>query len=89
MFKLKLSLPNLAEGGTVTIAGLGELQNGKEYIVKDDMPFREAHATVVAGEYSAEGRRDHVKVLGLPLDEAFANTEGIEVTRVQSGGDNE
>jgi hypothetical protein len=88
MYKLKLTLPNLAEDATVAIAGLGELKNGKEYTIdeKAALAFREAHAAVESSEYDKNGRRSHTKVLGPPLEEAFKYTKGITVIKAASGG---
>jgi hypothetical protein len=91
MFKLKLALPNLAKGATVHIAGLGELENGKEYIIKEaaHQAFRIAHATAKSGDYNEHGRRKLTQVLGPTLLEAFKNVEGYTVTEVKetTGGE--
>jgi copper oxidase (laccase) domain-containing protein len=55
-FKLKVDIPNAGDEGSIAIAGIGELQNGKTYEISDEAAerFRAMHATV-EDAYDGEG----------------------------------
>lgn len=86
-YKLKLNLPNVPEGVTVTVIGLGDFENGKEYSISDSLAtqFRVVNATLEAvpgAEPDKEGRIERKHVPGPTLVQAFKNHPHITVVSV-------
>lgn len=82
-FKLKVDIPNTGAESSITIAGIGELQNGKTYEISDEAAarFRAMHATV-EDEYDDKGDLVGRKLVdGPPLTEAQFHGVTVEETK--------
>lgn len=84
MFKITLDSATLGKGEKVTIAGVGELENGETVTFPDevDLTFRQANATIVFDKSETA-----VVKLGRTLRSSFRKHPTIKVEYYKEGSD--
>lgn len=81
MYSIAIDLPNLPEGGTLIIDGLGEFTNGTTTDVseEDALSYQSRNAEIES-DYDDEGKLHTSLKAGKTLLEVFANHPFIKVT---------
>jgi len=84
MYKVVIDKPNLAEGATIELDGLGIFANGGTYEVSDEeaATFRTRHSTTIS-RHDKRGRLVQRIVEGPDLITAFDNDEGVTIEYVK------
>lgn len=81
-YKLTVDQPHLGDEGTVYIHGLGTFQNGKSYLISDELAQNfEVVNTVDEGGTNDDGVYVPKMVFGKPLDVMAESMYGITVTK--------
>lgn len=80
MHTISIDLPDLPKGTEVEVDGLGKFENGYTYDITDEQAdyFRIKHQTLHT-ELGENGSQQNSIVLGLSLEEAFADHPYIKV----------
>lgn len=84
MYKVTISMPNLAEGATVELDGLGIFENGGVYEVTDTEAetFAQKHK-IITTAFNKKGTSLRIELDGPNLSSAFDEVDGIEVEYIK------
>lgn len=80
MYELHINMPNLMDGATVELDGLGIFENGGTYEVsrEEALAFQASRRVLLSG-FDAYGNFRRIDIEGPTLEEAFEDVDGITV----------